>query len=113
MQYQHSIISRYECDYCGHKVENLTKLDAHIASTHVSIQNKKPNKDIDMRDLSHRKPCNPASPTHKSSCCDRKPKVCYFQEYCRYGSRTCRFFHFTKEEQTLSFLDRGNQGRFQ
>ena len=113
MQYQHSIVSHCQCDYCGQKFENWTELDAHIASEHKFSQNKKPNKNVDIRDLSHRKPCNPASPAHTSSCCDRKPKICYYQEYCRYGSRTCKFVHFNKEEQTLSFLGRRNQAHFQ
>ena len=114
MQYQHGVVSHYPCDYCGYKFENITDLDEHIAGTHMIVQNNKPNKDVDMRDLSDREPCNPSSPTHTSNCCDRKPrgtsktppKVCHFQEYCRYGSEYCRFFHYNKEEQKHSFFGR-------
>ena len=61
MQYQHSIVSHCQCDYCGQKFENWTELDAHIASEHKFSQNEKSNKDMDICDLSNRKPCNPAS----------------------------------------------------
>ena len=114
MQYHHAAVTYYPCDHCGNKYENLTKLDEHIDITHTTSENRKPSKDIDICDLTNRKPCNPASPTHTRDCCDRKPrgagkaysKVCYFQEHCRYGWRFCRFSHFTEEEQNQSFLDR-------
>ena len=124
MQYQHGAVSHYPCDYCGHKFENLSRLDEHITSTHSFSDKRKPNKDIDICDLSNRKPCNPASPRHTTDCCDRKPrgavkrysKVCYFQENCRYGWKYCRFSHISREEQnqSSSFLDRrSNQEHFQ
>ena len=61
-------IGLYSCDHCGHKAKSFGELDTHIGIQH--IQTKK-NKNVDMRDLSDRVPCDPYHPSHTSECCDR------------------------------------------
>ena len=110
-QYKHSSISWFPCDHCGKRFTTISSLDEHIKynhSSHCSTESRS-RKDIDMRDLRHRKPCNPADPAHSSKCCDRRPKErqnkegrtlkspngpcrywnkdenCYFGEECRFS----------------------------
>ena len=115
-QHVHAVSTHCVCDYCGFKCDTLKDLDLHIENTHAAFKNKR--KDIDMRDLSHRKPCDPSSPTHSRSCCDRTPRehlkneICHFQEYCRYGRKKCKFIHFENQEQVSSFLGSRNHQEF-
>ena len=65
-QHKHCVISWYPCDHCGFKCANITDLDVHIASHHKSNETKR-RKDIDMRDVQNKRPCNPADPMHSKS----------------------------------------------
>ena len=91
-------------------------------------------KDVDIRNLDDRQPCNPSEPSHSSECCDRRPRrhqQCYFwkQGYCRNAERcsflhikecrfqeqcrnsSCSFFHYQNLPQNLPFLEvQRNQG---
>ena len=93
----------YPCNECGYKAKSIGDLDMHIEHHH---ENKKQDKDVDIRDLSSRTPCNPQHPSHSSECCDRA----YFKQsgaeeqrsrgQCRYWVQgrcyrgdSCRFAH--------------------
>ena len=100
-------IDVYPCNECGIKTKNLDALDVHIEQCHGQL---KRNKDIDIRDLSGREPCDPFHPRHTSQCCDRRSKnrtnhISASDErrsrgQCRYWSQgrchkenSCRFAH--------------------
>ena len=120
MQYKHSEISWYPCDFCGLRLSNFNDLDVHIENSHnTSSNNLKSRKNTDIRDVRKKKPCNPADPSHNRSCCDRKPRYentsqnssikeqkapcrfwnkdgyCPYEESCRFAHvETCRFQEF-------------------
>ena len=58
----------YPCNECGHKATSFDNLDEHIKQYHGDSRR---DKNIDMRDLSDRTPCDPTNPNHTSECCDR------------------------------------------
>ena len=101
-------IGVFPCNDCSFKSESLNKLDEHIAQCHeVAAQ----DKNVDIRDISERTPCNPAHPDHTTDCCNRLPKDTYHSRsederrrsrgQCRYWSQggvcyrgnSCRFAH--------------------
>ena len=55
----------FPCDHCGYRAGSIQSLDSHI-KTH----NKKQDKNVDMRDLSDRSPCNFTDPSHTDDCCN-------------------------------------------
>ena len=59
----------YPCDHCKFKADSIRSLDIHIVAYHQS----KRSKDIDMRSLKNRTPCNFSDPLHTNECCDRVP----------------------------------------
>ena len=116
---------RFPCNMCKHKAITLESLDEHIMQKHGVRVNKK---DIDIRNLDDRQPCDPSEPFHSSECCDRRPRSrqqCYFwkQGYCRGGDRcsflhikecrfqeqcrnsSCSFFHYQNLPKRLPFLE--------
>ena len=60
----------FPCNECHYKASNLTLLDEHIVQCHRPSNN---DKDIDIRDVSKKKSCDPSHPKHTSKCCDRRP----------------------------------------
>ena len=64
-------IGLFPCNECHYKAMNLSMLDDHIAQCHVM----KKKKDIDIRDVTNKKPCDPSHPRHSSECCDRLPRL--------------------------------------
>ena len=107
-QYKHSEISWYGCDHCGNRFTNINLLDEHIQSNHSTNtkSSSKSRKDVDMRDVQNKKPCNPADRLHNSRCCDRKPRYENKSQsfpsqqfnwnnngYCSYAD-SCKFSHW-------------------
>ena len=96
-------IGVFPCNDCGLKAKSITELDEHIKYQH---KHQGKDKNIDIRDLSDRVPCNPFHPSHTSECCDRG----YFRHtgqdkrrsrgQCRYWTQgkchrgnSCQFAH--------------------
>ena len=72
-QHKHSETNVYTCDRCGCKCTTLEELDKHIQTSHSNHS----RKNIDIRDVRNKEPCNPADPRHSTRCCDRKPRTGY------------------------------------
>ena len=109
-------IGLYPCNDCGFKAKSFGELDRHIEHEHVYT---KQNKNIDIRDLTNRVPCDPYHPNHTTDCCDRG----YYRRsgseerrsrgQCRYWIQgrcnrgdSCRFSHinFCKyQDQCLNY----------
>ena len=93
-------IGVYPCNDCGYKATSLTVLDDHIENEHVHM---KRDKNVDIRDLSNRIPCDPYHPSHTSECCDRSfnsKEEKRSRGQCKYWSQgrcfkgtSCRFAH--------------------
>ena len=100
--------STFPCNDCRYKAQNLSQLDDHIGECHSYSRSGRKN--IDIRNLNDKMPCDPSNPLHSSTCCDRQPnqqrKRCYSQEerkrngacyywnqgYCRHGD-LCKYLH--------------------
>ena len=90
----------FPCDHCKFKSNGLSSLDTHIAASHPA------NKDIDIRQLKNRSPCNFTDPSHSPDCCDRvpgPPRKYYTQKErlqngpCRnWIESECKFFELCK-----------------
>ena len=131
-------IGLYPCNDCGVKAKSLSELDKHIEQVHTYL---KRDKNIDMRDLSDRIPCDPSHPSHTSDCCDRRTNGkearrsrgqckfwsqgrCYRGESCKFAHvelckfqdqclyyETCGYLHYSEQNQN-NFLVSRHQKEF-
>ena len=118
----------YSCDHCKFRANSLTTLDAHIQRTHKS-------KNIDIRRLENRVPCDFTDPAHSQDCCDRVPGPprkyfthkerlqngpcknwveydCKFYELCKFAHvPICHFQKLCRNSETCQFFhhDGSNQ----
>ena len=131
-------IDVYPCNDCGVKAKSLSELDDHIRQVHTYS---KRDKNIDMRDLSDRTPCDPQHPNHTSDCCDRRTNSkearrsrgqckywsqgrCYRGETCKFAHvelcrfqdkclyyESCGYLHYSEQNQN-NFLEPRTQNHF-
>ena len=97
-------VGLYPCNECGYKSTSLDNLDEHIKQHHGDSRR---DKNIDMRDLSDRIPCDPTNPNHTSECCDRDYNYSNnkSEEERRRTRGQCRYWNQGR-------CDRGNRCRF-
>ena len=121
----------YPCDHCKFKAESIKALDAHISAIHKTRR----SKDVDMRSLKNRIPCNFSDPGHTSECCDRVPgpprkyftqkerlqngpcknwldSECFYEELCKFSHvQICHFQKQCRNNQKCQYFhyDGSNQ----
>ena len=78
----------FPCDQCGFRSDSIPNLDNHTEGSHPRNR----NKNIDIRQLRNRSPCNFTDCSHSKDCCDRVPgpPVKYYTQKERLQNGPCR-----------------------